>query len=324
MGSFQNTSNSNMNGTSLYESYNLDVLDIIQIIFYTGLSSASVILNSIVITIFILYLKKTTFSNLLYFSNSVSDFLVASFVIPARLADIIITQSDLYRDQNFFKIVDFVDDVLSCFSIANLVFMSLHRLFQLKFALKTNEHITSKNLVIIIMVWILIFSFWLSGLIINLTLDFKTCMPNFQFFYSLVGQILFYFIPLVLITVLNVLTLIELKKRNKAKQSIGLEHLENANSNGKTHTFKHYKPYFCLFGISLTIILSFILYVFIYPIDIYCSEMLNHHLIDATISLTFLIVVMNPLILLIFQDSFKTELIKSYNRFKAFLMRKHP
>ena len=225
----------------------------------------------------------------------------------------------IYKDEIFFTDGYFIDDSLSCISISNIVFMSFHRYFQLKFALKTNEQMTKKNLIVIFLAWILISLFWLSVLIVDLASDMGDCSTNFKFVYIILGQIIFYFIPLIFITMLNILTIVEINKRNKIKHLSGLDHPGHSSSSNNRHginKFRHYKPYLCLFGISSTMVFSFILYVVIYPVEMYCSDYVDQNLSDLTVSLTFLIIVMDPIIILVFQESFKTEFIRILNKFK--------
>ena len=148
------------------------------------------------------------------------------------------------------------------------------------------------------------------------------------------ASIILYVIPLTLILTSNILTIYELKKRNKIKQASGLgkhiaapatvvhpQRVEETVINSHDHAtdihsikttdphkyrrefIKAIKPYICLFCVSFSIIVCFTPYI----IMSFVSEWgdLDSYKIFST--LTYFIGVANPIILLIFQDSFRHE-----------------
>ena len=300
---------------NMTSSLQLDTFDVIHVFSLIVLSIFSVILNSVSILIFVLRIKKRTFSNFLYISNCTADLIVGLFIIPMHVAAIFISRLELYYDKIAFSINNFVDDTLSCVSLVNLFFMSFHRLFQLKFPLSTTEKISKKSYAIIFSAWLGIALFWLGQIIVELFYQ-QDCEMNFKIGFELCGHIMFYCMPLFFIVLTNSLTIHELRKRHKVKQSNGLEQAEHVTHQSRNSKYKLLRPYACLFLVSVTMILSFTLYTITFPIYIYCEAYLDAYLREISVLLTYLIVVMNPIIILIFQESFKNECIKFFNKLK--------
>ena len=223
--------------------------------------------------------------------------------------------------------------------------MSLHRFFQLKFPLKTNETVTKLKMFILGLVWFLILTFWV--ITVNVKYD-GACEVTYNFAFVFVIDFLFYILPLGLVIFLNALTLNELKKRNKTNESKGITHNnlrkinvlppertaekstattsknDNKTQNTKSKGMdKHNKPFICLFCVSLTMIVCFTPYIIAFPLNYSCDSdfCIDEILFKFISAMTYLIGVINPVIIIIFQDNYKNEILKFYNKIKTFIFK---
>ena len=265
----------------------------------------SFLLNSFNLIVFFFIIKKRTFSNLLYISTSANDFISSIISMPLDLLTNLLCPSyDLSYE--VLVIIDYIFSFCTnTISIYNLVIMSFHRYFQLKYPLKSNERMSLIKYLILSMNWVLNYLFWISSYVYQYIYFYdRTDFSIYNLNFMLTIDALFYAGPLLIIIVLNILVFIEIKKRNKIKQMNGLKNKAQI-LNRKD---KEYKAYFYLFLFSLIMLLCFFLYSFLLFLSTFTE--ISDRFYYAASNITYFINLANPILLLTFQDEFKNEFIK--------------
>ena len=217
--------------------------------------------------------------------------------------------------------------------------MALYRFSLLKYPLKVNDGMSKLKYAIIISIWIIIFLFWTINYIPSYN---EGCGVIDLYALRLSIVILFYIMPLFIIITSNILTIHELRKRNKIKQAKGLGHhvaapgtvihthknhhhveetiIHNSHGNHEGHHdinsiketdphkfrkafLKAIKPYICLFIVSITMIICFTPYTTMS----FLPEWGKNDIDSIFGTMTYFIGVVNPITIIIFQDSFRHE-----------------
>jgi hypothetical protein len=279
------------------ESTNIANLDIIVVCILLIVILISVSLNGFMLVVYILFIKKRTFSNWLFISNSIVDLFNGIFTIPVYIASLL---KPNWEVGDFLCIFGYIADYSNNdISIYNLVIMSFHRYFQLKFPLKTNEKMGMPKYALLGSVWFLVVLFWTINVNVNaIGRDKSKCEIDFSMGIVIFADLSFYIIPLVLVIISNSLTFIELKKRNKISHELDLQN-------------KHQiRPFLCLACVSLTMIVCFLPYSITFPISKSCLDCLDPVLKRISLTLSYFIGAINPIIIITFQESFRNEFVK--------------
>ena len=265
----------------------------------------SFLLNSFNLIVFFFIIKKRTFSNLLYTSTSANDFIASIFTMPIEIITYLLCPGNGLN----YEVLVIIDYILSfctnTVSIYNLVIMSFHRYFQLKYPLKSNERMSLTKYLILSLNWVINYLFWISSYVYQYFYFYdRTDFSIYNLNFMLMIDVLFYAGPLLIIIILNILVFIEIKKRNKIKQMNGLKN-KALILNRKD---KEYKAYLYLLLFSFIMLLCFSLYSF----SIFLSPFveINDRFYYAASNITYFINLANPILLLTFQDEFKNEFIK--------------
>ena len=284
-----------------------------QVILLSLIMIVSISLNVLLMLAFLKNVKTIQFSNLVYVSNCVSDFMVATLMIPFYIVELTTSH---YFGSVVYVIGYTFDYGLSNISIYNLVVITVHRYFQLRFPLKSHEKMTKVKYAILVSVWLCVILFWLiSNTILSLNTRDSRNTIEYPFGFVLFVDIVFYAIPLLLVLFLNIFTFVELKKRNKLKQAIGGSH--SATYGGANSSHKHFiRSYICLFCVSLTLIVCFLPYSFTFPLSAY-YECFNLIVRRISITLTYFIGIINPIVIFIFQETFRNECGRFITKLKA-------
>ena len=218
-------------------------IDRIQISILSLIMIVSIGLNLLLMLAFIKNRKKIEFSNSIYMSNCVADMVVGLLLIPFYIAEL---SFDSCFGSVAYVLGYTLDYSLNNISIYNLVVITFHRYFQLKFPLKSTEKMSKSKHFILAMVWILVILFWLmSNIILSVNTVENNCNIDYPFSFTLFASIVFYIIPLVLVFILNILTFIQLKKRNRLKQSL-VHTSSHASSSSNSSHYHFIRSYICL------------------------------------------------------------------------------
>ena len=265
----------------------------------------SFLLNSFNLIVFFFIIKKRTFSNLLYISTSANDFIASILTLPIEIITYLLCPGN-GLNYEVLVIIDYIFSFCTnTISIYNLVIMSFHRYFQLKYPLKSNERMSLIKCLILSLNWVFNYLFWTSSYVYQYFYfhdEASFGMENKNFL--LMIDVLFYAGPLLIILGLNILVLIEIKKRNKIKQIKGLK----SQTLFLSRKGKESKAYLYMFVFSLTMILCFFMYSLSLVLNFFTD--IDYTFYRIANNIPYFIHLANPILLLTFQDSFKNEFIK--------------
>lgn len=184
------------------------------------------VLNSVIIYIFKFQIKRHTFSDYIYLSIGLSDFIIG--VLSMSTQSIL----DQYEEWPFDKSTCFVSIFLQYAipdtTVLALLVLAVHIYVQLTSRSKVVEKFTLTNLIKLAFPWFVATFFWTISIIYfvateNYCAKRCTVLPNFAF--KITKVLLFGFLPIFLIIFINVLSVWELKKKsNKLKNSINSNH----------------------------------------------------------------------------------------------------
>lgn len=185
--------------------------------------SLTAILNGMLIFIYTISIKKRTFSDLIYLSIGLSDFIIGFMSMS--------TQSilDQFDDEwPFDKFTCFISIYLQYAipdtTILALLVLALHIYVQLTSRSKVIESFNCKNLIKLICPWLVATLFWTVSIfifILNNSYSIKRCNIEPNFIFKLIKVCVFGYLPLFLIILINFLSIKQLnKKRNVLLQRI--------------------------------------------------------------------------------------------------------
>ncbi|RNA17945.1 muscarinic acetylcholine receptor M1 [Brachionus plicatilis] len=179
-------------------------------------------LNGIIIFIFKFRIKRHTFSDYVYLSIGLSDFIIG--VLSMSTQSIL----DQFQEWPFDKLTCFLSIFLQYAipdtTVFALLVLAVHIYVQLTSRSKVVEKFTLSNIAKLALPWFVATLFWAIAIVFFVVTDrysARTCniLPNFGF--KITKVLLFGFLPIFLIISINVLSVRELKKkRQKLKSSI--------------------------------------------------------------------------------------------------------
>ena len=286
-------------------------------------------LNGYLIYIFGFILKKKTFSNLMFLSIALSDFIVGTLSMTSQLVlDYVIYWP---FDQVSCLISVYLTYAIPDVTILALLILTTHRYILLKYPFKINEKLTKINIFKLICPWAVATSFWISSLgvmVKNGQWSAEKCdiMPSVNF--KIVKVTLFGFIPLLLMIFLNVILIRGLKqktrkfliKRKAIKRKLRDKEtfpfnerslIDNTSRLSSIHlkNLQHLKlmrkdrrAAICIFALTMSIFFTQIVYLISWPL----YETLYVYRIGVWLS--YLTSLTNPIFLYIFHEKVKHEL----------------
>lgn len=344
------SNNSNIISNNQTEEKNLVILSVkILFIFLTF------ILNGLVIFCFAYLIKEKTFSNVLFLLIAISDFLTAFGMIMENIRD----NYDVWPlDKVSCYISMLIQYALPDTTVYLLLTLSLHRLLQIKRPLQTTEAMNFAKKILISLPWLFSFIIWgisLPLLVVNGLWTLKKCDINPPFLFVLIKLVFLGYIPLTLIISFNIISILTLnKKKNKYLNSASYKSLQicmreikgstdptSSSSKSKpiqtsdlspqTITFastkssksfklhKQTRAVVCIFSISLSIFITQIPYLIMWPIIIYKQRYEDYKcdrgciamfIYIASIWIQYLTSMCDALSILFFHERVKLELKK--------------
>ena len=141
-------------------------------------------LNGYLILIFGVFVKKKSFSNLIFLSIAVSDFIIGTLSMTTQLL------IDIVEEWPFDKISCLVSIYMQYAipdtTIFALLILTAHRYIQLKSPVQVNETLTKLNLLKLLSPWLIATTFWVTSLaclVNNGEWSLKRCdiLPSFAF-----------------------------------------------------------------------------------------------------------------------------------------------
>jgi hypothetical protein len=181
--------------------------------------------NGVVIVIVLFFIKKKTFSNYLFMSNAVADFIIGILSIPFMTIFTTFTYWPLGHHLCIFWIIN--DFSVGSLSIYSLLLIAIHRYLQLMkpHKAKNNEGMNKKRYFIIASLWFSCYSFWLLSVIPITSSDKSTfkaeqCYFTYTFVYVLSANLVGYFLPIMAVFVVNSLIFFKIRQKvNNRKTS---------------------------------------------------------------------------------------------------------
>jgi histamine receptor H3 len=188
-----------------------------------GLFLINILFNGFIIINVVFIIKNNTFSNLMFVSTSIADFLIGLISIPFQIYT---NHYKVWKLNHIVCHIWFVNDYSSgSISIYSLLYLSIHRFFQLKTPLKSTEKVNRKRKIGIIMIWLLNYLFWTIGVSLRTFSDeLNTCYDGKEPFYKvLIEETIGYILPIVGVFVFNGLLFYQIVERNRTRQKWGFK-----------------------------------------------------------------------------------------------------
>ena len=267
------------------------IFDMLNCIIYLLSAISSSILNCILILSWLLHCKKNSYSDLIFISNAVSDFLNgfivcnSHFITKVKEADF---NENVKFSQIFNYIVSVIDDTMFFTSLTSLLLLAYHRYRQLVIPFKEKDTLNRFRIFSII-------SSWFISLIIASIRNYFGLF-SYKNFIELSFCVIFYCIPISLITILNILIIrtFKIKLKNKKIQ-------KNKIKNEK-------KAIACTLFISLAVLVTFGFWLLFYPFELFEFKFVQwfHSLY---LSFAYFYSSLNPLVVLYFNKKMRSFLL---------------
>ena len=182
----------------------------------------NLIFNSLIIIIIFFILKTKTFSNILFASNAICDFMVGLISTPFMIVFTYYGYWPLGKETCVFWVIN--DYSTGTISIYSYLSIALHRYFQIISPYKANENMNRSRLLKILAIWAFWYSYWLISVILITSKDFvpEYCYFTHTFPYVLATVLIGFILPIVAVFFINLLVLYELRKNLKTKKRKGL------------------------------------------------------------------------------------------------------
>ena len=175
-------------------------------------------LNGLIIYIFLCILKTITFSNALYLTIAIGDFIIGSVAMSTQFL------VDYYQGWPFGHvtciIAVFIEYSIPDTTIFALLVLSIHRFLQLKYPFNVKEQIDCFNIFKLLISWFLTSIFWsfsIWSLIIHDQYDFILCDLNPVYQFIIVKESFINILSIALMVVFNLVLLLFLFSKYKAQ-----------------------------------------------------------------------------------------------------------
>ena len=319
------------------------------------LTLLTALLNTCIIVIILFMIKRQTFSNYIFLGMALADSIIGYISLPFM---IIFTTFDYwplgYAGCAFWV----VSDWSSCsVSLYNLCLISVHRFIHIKWPLTSNENLTVKRKILLVSIWIVSYACWTTSILLVTQTDFdaEACYFTYTPIYDLTSEVLAYFFFVLLVIVFNILTYLSLKNKRKlaplAKVAISTltkstrAAKETTNSNAissghqssqmnkknshhvvlssKSRMRNDRNALYCIISIIANLLLTWMLFLIIWPIASFCPECISPTLYEFSYWLVYVYSAVNPMILLAFNESFRAEMKKILSFGKHLLVKNY-
>lgn len=161
-------------------------------------------LNAVLLLVFIFLIKQKSYSNLLFLSIAISDFLIGSVAMSTQALIEFYSHWPYGALSCLFSL--FIQYALPDTTILALVFLTIQRFLQIKSPIKQTEEINMQNFFKLFLLWFLTLTFWMISLLaffLNNQFDQDLCTIRPSLVFILVKEVLLGILPLVLISILN-------------------------------------------------------------------------------------------------------------------------
>lgn len=208
-------------------------------IFILGVKILTIILtallNGILIYIFGFSIKKKSFSNLIFLSIAISDFIIGSLSMSSQ---VILDNLEEWPFDKFSCLISvYFQYAIPDTTIFALLILAIHRYIQLKSPFNVSERINKLNLIKLFSAWVIPTTFWIGSIcffILNNQFSIKKCNIEPSIKFKTIKVTLFGLLPLFSIIVLNILLMKGLNKKGKrfsTKRKIKKKEMDKEDTN---------------------------------------------------------------------------------------------
>ena len=262
------------------------ILTIINCSIFSFCAFFSIILNLVLIFGWYFYRSKNNYSDLIFISLAVSDFINGLIVCIGYL---IIELKDV--DPLLKTGLNSVDNAVYIINFLSLITLSYHRLRQLIKPYEEKATINRFRIFVII-------SIWIASLVISfLNFFISEYLVNSEFYSKLILiliTLIFLDFPILSILILNILII----RNFKAKLDKKITKIKKINFKNEKNAIK------CIVFMNTGILLTMGLWIIIYPFRLYNYEFaLCFHELDAKI--TYFYSIVDPLIVFLFSKKIR-------------------
>ena len=246
----------------------------------------SIILNFLLIMSWYFNRTKKNYSDFIFFSLAVADFINGLFVCIGHLIIEL-----LKADKLFLFMLISVEYAVYLISYLCLILLSYHRLRQLIKPFEEKASIDRLRIFVII-------SIWIGSLIISfLTFYQSEYLVNSEFYRKIISisiDLIVFYIPILSILILNVIIV----RNFKAKLNKKITKIKKINFKNEKNAIK------CIVCMNTGIVLSMGLWLIIHPFSLFNFEFaLYFHEID--LSITYFYSVIDPCVVFLFCKKFR-------------------
>jgi hypothetical protein len=293
------------------------ILDIFYLIFSISICILTNLLNILLIIIILKLTNKSTYSNILFLSTVIAYSMVGAFSMP-------FTIKQFYDEEwpgsnlslcKYWMITDYSSFLASTLSV---LILAIHRYRQLtKPVSRLNENLTITRSILIFSAWLVSYLFWGLMLIpisdqdiIVYTDYFKIATP-----YVIIETIMLN-LPFMLVLIVNIMIVVELKKRIGKTANIILKSNVSSSSDriiSKRQHGKSLKAFVCLSSITLALVVCNGAFSFAFFMRVICDDCISEFLWSLIVWINYLNSPINAALLLTFNENFKNELNKFIN-----------
>ena len=295
-----------------------------------SLALITTLLNAFIIFTFLFIFKKKTFSDLIFVSIAVSDFLIGSVTMSSQALVDYLSKWPFDKATCITSI--FVQYALPDTTVLSLLILTIHRYFQLYAPFAVSEKINNENILVLFLSWTFSFALWFISIFYlisngqwcatNCTLE-----PSVQFI--LVKVIVFGLIPLSFIIVLNFLLLYKLNKKRLSRKKMKMKTIVFRKSNLRTALVKRKrfdsfkslkifnkmkrekKAFFCILSLTVSIFVTQIIYLIGWPAYKIMVNSFVKVFYKTGVWMSYLTSLFNPVLVYLFHEKCKKE-IRTY------------
>ncbi|CAF1013475.1 unnamed protein product [Brachionus calyciflorus] len=330
---------SNYKSTNSTANSNSEPIKIILIILKAILSLLCIFFNGFIIYLVCFKLKHRSYSNFLFLSGAISDFMIGLLSIPFMTVFTSYGFWPLGEGLCLFWVIN--DYSIGTVSIYSLLLMSIHRFRQLKWPLKVNENMSKEKYALIFGKWILIYLFWGLSVILVTRSNFnpENCYFTSTFAYVISADSVGYFLPVIAVFLTNIFVYLELRKNFKKRNiklgaikktrvlkelqtqinsvSRNLEKFKGSKDNETTRSRrldinKEKKAILCIWSISIFLCVLFSVFCISWPLKAKCSDCVSDVILEIGYWMSYIYSTFNPVILLIFNNKYRHEFYKTF------------
>jgi hypothetical protein len=301
----------------------------------------TVFLNLFIIIIVLFKLKKKTYSNYLFLSITVSDFIVGCSSMSFMTIFTYYSYWPLgYYLCAFWVVVDWSTSTVNLVSV---LMLTIQRYCLIKYPFKTKEKMDGQKRALIFFSWLIPYSYWIISVILityNPSFDYVNCYFTYTPTYVLVSDLIAFGLPIFLNFYFGILTTAQLRKKKQKKypvtttnskenggKSVHIEQYSVATrmsiSHQKVAALKHgkvlktdvlgreEKALLCIAMVTLNIIVFWILFLVAWPLYAFC-ECLSGVLMEVSYWLAYLSSTTSPIMVLFFNAMIKKEFLRFF------------